>query len=398
MNRGVMFLITAAIVLLAPGAHTPAEDLPPSERVERGQAILTVLRQRLEGLKDLQFDFDEWRTEIHPEIETSTTITGTIKLRFSDGAYRITTRRIGKDADIQQDRALLQGTITELMQKPVLRKLVTIHNTQPSEEVGCLGYCGPLLPYLAAVRPDRYPVELIGWERVGFTRCARLAVYDREAYRRSGALDRLEAYLASGNRNATPPELSQHVWLDVRRGVALRYAVVASGKTPEGVVHTETERMELSRLHRIDWAAGRPPLWIPAEWEEQWELDMPQRGRVIGKRRLVIILSSIRTNVGFDDSVFRIPPPPGARRQSPGLDPKLAQIAARVRPAPVSPMVSEIQPGASTPWVDPGELPAPSPGQLRAPVRRGWPFTSVVLAVAGLGLLAAAWFLWRRSG
>lgn len=397
MSWRAVFLITAAIVLVVPGARSPAEELPPSERVERGQAILTVLRQRLEGLADLQFDFDEWRTEIHPEIEFSSAITGTMKLRFSDGAYRITTRRIGKDADIQQDRALLQGTVTELIQRPLFGKLVTIHNTQPSQEIGCLGYCNALLPYLAAVRPDRYPVELIGWERVGFTRCARLAVYDREAYRRSGATDRLEAYLASGNRNATPPEMSQHVWLDVKRGVALRYALVGSGKTPEGVVQVEMERTELSRLHRIDWAEGRPPLWIPAEWETQWESDTPRFGRVIGKRRLVVILSSIRTNVGFDDSVFRIPPPPGARRQSPGPDPKVAEIAAH-RPAPVSPMVSEIPPGASTPLVDPDELPPPSPGQLRAPVRRGWPFTSVVLAVGGLGLLAAAWFLWRRSG
>ena len=396
----VGWLVYVPLVLWAASPVAGADDREstPARRFELGEALMTVLRERYRGLIDLEFEFDEWRRSEGPTERTERTITGSFRLRFADGAYHLSTNIMRGSAQSRTETAVLRGTNTLLFQGVRGGRKVLVHHTQAAVEMACIGYCVPFEHLLAAAQPDRYAVELIGWERVRGTNCAHVVLYDRTIFGH-----RLDQYIRSTDVEAMPPEAGEHLWIDVDRAVVLRRAVVARGKAGKVTRELQLEPMEFTKLHRIDWSDHGPPLWVPGQWRAEWTMPWHgtgaakltgQRPRIKVSRRLVVIRRSVRVNVGFQDDAFRIPPPPDAVQQTSDSDP----LAARYGPPPGGPVLP-VAPTGPLPWVDAEKQRAPVPNSaLAAPARRQLPWLSIGLGTGGLVVLLAAWLLRRRFG
>ncbi len=374
------------------------QESTPARRFELGQALMTTLRERYRGLVDLEFEFDEWRRTAGPTEKADETITGSFRLRFNDGAYHLSTNIMRGSEQTHTETAVLRGTNTLLFQGIRGGRKVLVHHTQAAVEMACIGYCIPFEHFIAAAQPDRYAVELIGWERVRGTNCARVVVYDRTIFQH-----RLEQYIRATDATAKPPEPAEHLWIDVDRAVVLRRAIIARSEAGKVTKELEFEPMEFTKLHRIDWSDQRPPLWVPGQWRAEWTMPWHgtgalklsgQRWTIKMSRRLVVIRRSVRVNVGFQDDAFRIPPPPDAVRQTSDSDP----LAARYGPPPGGPVLP-VAPTGPAPWVDTEKLPTTvSDGALSAPSGRQLPWLSIGLGTGGVAVLLAAWLLRRRFG
>ncbi len=358
------------------------------ERFEQGKALMEALRTRYADLKDVQFDFD---ASIGGGTDSEvTTQSGTMKFRFLDGSYRMTTHIVGGTHERLQDRAVLGRSETILSLRTVGGRRQRTYVSGTAHEIGCSGFCSPLMHFVAAARPVDYAVELVGWEHVGGalgfggTRCAHIAIYDR---RFLGKL--LTEYMESDGRG--PSLLGLHVWLDVDRALALRTAVAVhdGGREPP---KQWLAAAEIKKAHRVTWSDNRSELWFPAEWviDETHEYRTGTVTRtIVSKFRLVVIGNSIRVNVGFEDDDFRIEPPEDAA-------------------GPQTPPVEVAEPGGSSvallpqgsigaaPQVGPEALDQqPTEADLAAPSKtqqRAW----IIVAIAAVGTLWLSLGLYLR--
>ncbi len=365
-------------------------QLPVGQRFEQGKALMEALRTRYADLKDVQFDFDAWIEGRTNGQLTKSTESGTMKFRFLDGSYRMTTRIIGGVHERIQDRAVLGKSVTILSLRTVGGRRQRTYSSGTAHEVGCNGFCGPLMHFVAAARPVDYAVELVGWEHVGGVlgvggaRCAHIAIYDRKFLGRM-----LTEYIESGEK---PPGIfGLHIWLDVDRALALRtgVAVYRGELDPPEAWFAPTE---IKNARRVEWDADQPHLWVPAEWvmEETHEYRTQTISKTVStKLRVVVIGKSIRVNVGFEDDDFRIEPPEDvAGPQTPPVEVAESDgTSVALLPQGSIGAAPQVGPEALDQQPTEADLAAPSKTQQRA-----W----IIVATAAVGTLLLSLGLYLR--
>ncbi len=280
------------------------------DRFTEAEQILAAIRDMYDGLHDVSYEFDQW-THYASKAQTSTS--GKVVIRLDDGALLVDVRGVHSQGVLWHEvRSFLRGEDRMFHTRGNNR---TFH-VQPRRAVGTLGYGVALLPIIAARDPERYVVEFIGRERVGLTRCIRLAIYDGDAL--GSVLANYAERVRRGEPAEAPP--TYHLWLTLDGGLKLhKWALVAQ----YGVPSRRKERAAMTWWPRkqqgITWAEGRPKLWLPLEIE--CECNIGRGGRAAGlnfEQRRVIIPDSIRVNSGVTDETFALKPPAGVPVSRPG--------------------------------------------------------------------------------
>ncbi len=380
----VVLCVSALLVPIAPvTAQPPGKDV--QVRLTEGQQILDAIGGMYAGLQDVTYEFDEWA-----EIEGSTrgSSSGKVIVRLDDGAVLLDVRTVHAEGFLSHETRSLFGQETRAYRKVAGRQSFHV---QPRQVVGLFGYALALVPLVASRNPDRYVPELIGWERVGLKRCARLALYESEVLRPV-----LARYLEAARRGhvaESPP--GYHFWFTLDdNGMRMRqFAFVARYGAPNAPNGRVGLHGKVLKDHAVVWKEGQPPLWIPTEI--MVELQWPRPGGAAAfsvRHRRVVVPESIRVNTGVGDDTFLIKPPAGVKTTRPGPPLKGERIRGVLAAQPMGGFAIPVEPEA----VEQSDLKELLSEASRRTTRttvwsKSWPW---LVSLAGVALLAIA--LWLR--
>ena len=304
-------------VLLAVLASAFLKAQAVAQQAAEAWAVLDRVTEAYRDVYDLRFEYDKW-VDYGQDGTVDVTRTGRFLFRLHEQAF------IEEESSQYLGRAFSTHTIVSMLRGKYSRYEKrsdsvegTLYRTTRSD-MWTWGAGGVTLlfdPML--IDRKEYVAFLVGEERVGLRRCAHVFLIGRQIVGER----RYRELVAMAARGDVPKERAgYHYWVDVGRGVVLKYESVARSREPgkerTEVVRSTTRATEVRRFQSDD-----VEIWLPVEVEEEFApfYRYGPLGKIQVMRghkvRIVIIPDTVEINVRAPDDAYVIDPPPGTRLQ-----------------------------------------------------------------------------------